>query len=466
MNIIKFFLFAIIFSVSVASMVLVPAQAASDFKLFVNNSQVLNGGSLSIPCGGITHFDIIQSSDSPVSVDLTGRNDAIMNLSGKVIHFNTAYNPGKYNPKVTSGQVTKEIQLAVDQDEEKSWPNIASLSWQLLILIIFLILFVFGGLGDVFKKLVDVMTDTVKRSKSVKIYNLELTAPDLSTTVTNAIAGVVSRLDTTLPNDIATRFLPSSLSDDIASYVHVFQFLDDLGLIPKQDSDMVSKSVTAWNTVGNYYFEHNFDKAKSAYNKAIALDYSDPTAYANLGMLYIMIHKDHDTARRYIVRSLEFAEERNVTCPAAHMGMVVLSDEEKDKEKVRLHCEIAKNIFSEALKKNRKDYWSLYGIGWCWSYEDDYKRAIQFTSLALKEKEDFYAARYNLACFYSMNNELPKSLEALQGLLTPIKHFLDICNFPNDSDFAKFRSDERFKLFYNILYEPKSKWISSHTSTY
>ncbi|HCW08722.1 MAG TPA: hypothetical protein DGG95_15290, partial [Cytophagales bacterium] len=111
-----------------------------------------------------------------------------------------------------------------------------------------------------------------------------------------------------------------------------------------------------------------------------------------------------------LVKSLNLAQARNVSCPTAHMGMVVLFSEEKDEAGVRLHCEIAKRIFSDELKKNRKDFWSLYGIGWCWSYEDNYRRAIQYTSLALKEKPDFYAATYNLACFYAINDETLKSL--------------------------------------------------------
>lgn len=162
----KLFLFAIIVSTSATSITPVSTVAAEDFKLFVNNSQVLNGGSLSIPCGSIVHFDIIQSSDSTVSVDLTGRNDAAMNLSGKLVQFNTAYNPGTYNPKITSGQVTKRFQLAVDKDDPNWWLNIPSLSWQLLILTIFMLFFLFGGLRDLFKKLVEVMTELVKKSQT------------------------------------------------------------------------------------------------------------------------------------------------------------------------------------------------------------------------------------------------------------------------------------------------------------
>lgn len=67
---------------------------------------------------------------------------------------------------------------------------------------------------------------------------------------------------------------------------------------------------------------------------------------------------------------------------------------------------------------------------------------------------------YNMACFYSINGDSLKSLEALQGLLTPIRELLDIYDFSNDPDFAKLKSDEKFGLFYEILYGRIDAWRS------
>jgi hypothetical protein len=128
------------------SLILAAAPAPSiavgeDFKLFVNNSQVLDNGQLSVASGSLVNFEILQTSNLPVYLDPTGYKDIIHNLSGNPPKFSTAYYPGTYNPTITVGNLTKKFQLTVGQKKTDWTTLLPPLYWPLAALLVFIVLF-------------------------------------------------------------------------------------------------------------------------------------------------------------------------------------------------------------------------------------------------------------------------------------------------------------------------------------
>lgn len=442
---------AAIVLISVASQANI--ATADDVKLFVNNSRVLDGGTATVSSGTVVNFEVLQTSNLPVRLDPTGQNDIVYNLSGNPSSFSTSYNSGTYNPTVKVGDATKKFQLTVDQQRVDWLELVPPVSWPIVTLVVFACLF-------------PSLRGLLSRFKPTRIETafFSVDASDIGSAMERELERTISLLDIHLPRDLSSRFLPSSLGSEIAYYVHLLEFLDKVGISQdeKTTDEYREKFVRLWNAVGTYYFEMDFEKSKFAYEKAIALDIKDPSAYANLGMLYLE-KKDHHTARQHLLRALEVAKTRNTPCPTAHMGMVVISSGTQDSEMEELHCEQAKRFFEEAVANNRTDYWSWFGLGWCWSYrKSDYSKAIEFTEKSLEWKPDFFVARYNLACFYAVKREADGAIKNLKEMLSQSRQTLIDHGFENDQDLAKLESEPALTSFCKFvgLQVPGSKDIT------
>ncbi|MGI0014936.1 MAG: tetratricopeptide repeat protein, partial [Nitrososphaera sp.] len=322
--------------------------AADDFTLFVNNSPTQSGKPVLVSSGNTVYFEIQQSSNLPIRFDPTGKGDIGYSLNGNLVGFSTAYNAGKYNPIITVGGKTKTIQLVVDQEKVDSagwFKLISDLSWPLLFLVVFTVLACWEGLRKLILSI-----------NQVEVGGVKMKASDLSLRMTAVLENTISTIERKLPQTPA-RFLPSSLSSDIAHHVRILEFIDVIGAHPG--------NVDVWNAAGDYYFAHDSTKAEIAYNKAIEQDKNDPNAYANIGMLYLMHKKDSHGAKQHFTTALKLADEMH-PCATAHMGMVTIYSNAGDVENEKLHCEQAKNIFQRSVSIDKTDFWScafLAGAG-------------------------------------------------------------------------------------------------------
>lgn len=419
------------------------AAPPDDFTVFVNNSLVHGGNSVFVPSASTVYFVIRQSSNLPIHLDPTGHNDIDYSLSGNLAHFATAYSEGTYNPTIKVGNKTQKIQLIVDHKkvDMAGWFTLISsfisgVSWQLLAFIVFIVLFYRGGLRTLLLN--------IKPPTKVQIGSITVEASDLSAKMTAALENTINSIERKIPPALAARFLPSSVGSDIAYDIHVVEYLNSVAAYPG--------NTNTWNAVGNYYFAHDLSKAENAYNKAIECNGNDPNAYANLGMLYLMRKKDHHTSKRFFTTALEVADKIHTTCATAHMGMVVLSHG-NDVETEKLHCEEAKRVFERAVTKDNTDFWSLSLLGWCWSYGDpNLDKAIEYVSRGLEYAQDFYAAQYNMACFYALKNDALQSVQALKAIVRrTARQTFEVCNFEKDNDWNNVASNDEFTQFCDFM---------------
>jgi tetratricopeptide (TPR) repeat protein len=411
--------------------------APNDFTVLINNSPTQSGTPVLVSSDSIVYFEIQQSSNLPIHVDPTGKGDTGYSLNGNLARFSTVYSTGRYNPIIKVGDKTKTLLLIVDEETtDIGWLSFLSqVSWPLFAFSVLIALCFWKKLRD---KVVSI--------NQVDIRGVKIEASDLGSRITAALDSAINTIERQLPRTIAARYLPSSLSLDIAHDVHILEFLDDIGAH--------SGNVNAWNAAGNYHFEHNVAKAEDAYKRAIKLDKNHPDGYANLGLLYLK--KDIYTAKRYLTRALELADKTCIPCVVAHIGMVLTAEEGSMDEK--LHCEQAKHILQKAVSTDKTDFWSLYFLGTCWSYGDhDLDKAIEYTYRALDIAHDFHAARYNLACFYALKNEPQKSIEVLKEINPTRQILVNIFNFEEDTDWNKVASSPQFKKFCSFMglsYQP------------
>lgn len=255
------------------------------------------------------------------------------------------------------------------------------------------------------------------RPKVLKIGPVQIEAEDLSKNILNKFENSIKKINTIYPRQYATRFLPSYMDEEIAYYVHIFEFLFSV--------DIKLENVIMWNMIANYYFYKDSHKSKHAYEQAISLDESDSISHANLGMYYLLIENNKYLAKLYFIKAINLAEDKNEPCPIGHLGLSSVAKKLGNFNDEKYYCEIAKNEFAASANSDCTDFWSFYGLGWCYgSGEKDIEKAIEFTKTAIDLKSDFLIARYNLACYYAIKGDLSKSIKALKSICYPIKEFL------------------------------------------
>lgn len=406
---------------------------AAGFKVFINNSPVDTGSSVTIPEGGAVIFEIRKTSDLPIELDLTGHGDLVHTLLGKKARFETTYAPGNYNPKIVIGDKTKNFMLSVKKSDSSSLQIIPQIAWPLVSLLLFICLFFFGGLKDLLKRFSPV---------ALQIGNIRIEASELISSIDKEIYMAVQTMDLFFSRDISSRFLPSSLYHQISYYVHVFEFLNKIGI--------TLENSPAWNTVGTFYFNSDPEKAQQAYERAIALAPDDPTGYANMGMLYRIKKADLNSAKNNFIKALEISQTSNLPCPIAYMGLASVYRALGDENEVENYCKLAMDEFKRNVARDKSDYWSYFGLGWCQQYTKinlDLNGAVASNKAALNLKHDFYAARYNLSCNLARKNDTEASVKVLRELLTPVREILESFGFKTDEDFELISSDKKFKDF-------------------
>jgi tetratricopeptide (TPR) repeat protein len=431
---------------------------ADQFRILINGDLVNTGTTIKVTANSIVRYEIYQSSSGLIELDLTGDGTLKQPLSGPKATFSTIYNTGNYKPQIKSGQDTQSFTLSVSDSLQTSIAEfskvIPQVMWPLVAFFVFLILCIFGKLHSSIKSF---------RLGTVEVSGVKLTSADLEVSLRQEIEKIIKNLDTEFPPEMAPQYIRFSLNPDTGYYVHILEFLRDIGF--------KVNNAKAWNSVGNYYFYYDKYKAKKAYNDAIALDPKDPTPYINLGMYYLLTERDTSSAKRTFEKGIDVAREKMVSVPWAHIGLSIVywrlkSDEtdpasaKKFVEQETLHNTHAKKDFEHAITLNGADFWSYCGLGWCWAEEKNYDKAIQNTSDALKIKKDFIIARYNLACHKAKIHEFKESMEDFRQLLEPMKLWLQLLEIEKTSDLQDMADYPEFQQFFKMLgleYKPNKE---------
>jgi len=276
--------------------------------------------------------------------------------------------------------------------------------------------------------------------KVIKIGPLTLDADYLSNSILDEFDKAVKKLDSIFPRQNATRFFPSSMDAEIAYYVHVFEFLYKIGI--------KLENVVAWNMIANYYFYRDSKKSKNAYEQAISLDPLDSISYANLGMYYHLIEHNKNLAKNNFSKAIKIAEEKSEPCPIGHLGLAAIYQKLGNHKEEKYYCEKAKCEFQTSVNTDCTDFWSFYGLGWCWGSGDkDVDKAIEFTKAAINLKPDFLIARYNLACYYAMKGNAKEVVDSLKSICLSVKDFFKKVDIVDDPDFIKIKDDKYFIKF-------------------
>jgi tetratricopeptide (TPR) repeat protein len=435
--------------ISVLLVVYAHAVQADSLQVFVNDTFVKAGTTIQVLPNSIVNYEIYQSSPEPIELDLTGDGTLKQMLFGSKVTFAAVYNDGNYKPKIKSGSEVQSFKLSVFPSlqvwKAEITKIVPQIMWPLVVLCIFLILCFWGELHKLIKSF---------RIGTIEVSGIKMTSADLEVSLRQEIEKTVQNLEKEFPPEMAPQYMQFSIDPEAGHYVHIVEFLKDIGF--------KVKSAKAWNSVGNYYFYQNADKAYKAYLESICLDPDDPTPHINLGMFFHLIKHDLYTAQKWFKTGIELATKKGMSVGWAHLGLASVYGELKKKqtapddirraeEKRIYHTTQAKTNFKLATELNGADFWANFGLGWCFFKEDNIDMAIRYTSAALDLKSDFVVARYNLALQKARSREPKEGLEDLYKLLEPIRLQLQSFGFEKDPDLQKLADESDFKQFRKIL---------------
>jgi len=331
----------------------------------------------------------------------------------------------------TKGMLEKRI-------DDKTPGLLAQLPWPIVILVLVLVTW-FSGLRTL-----------VPRLTTIRIYKdgPEILIRDLEASLDQEIKKTVDSLERMFPPGKADKYLPSP-HPDLDYYVHVVEFLDTLRV------PLTSPAV--WNAVGAYYFIRDQEKSRRAFERAMALDPNDPSAYTTLGMWHHLNSRDQNAARARFTESIVRAAAKMIPCPWAHVGLAAVARDTNEVARMNSETQLAQQQFQQALAADPTDYWSWHGLGWCKFHQMDFPQARQFMAKATQLMPGFDAAHYNLACLYARVNRPADAVAQLQLLVEEAKIKLEYLGGHREEDFQPIRNDPTFTQFlatFNLVYNP------------
>lgn len=174
------------------------AEPANDkFNVFVNNQLVSNGESISVSNGASVTYEIQKTSDLPVRLDPTGKNAISFSFQENLTRFTTTYNPGQYSPIVAVGESIKHFKLNVDKGSIDWILLLPKVIWPITLLLIFLVIFIWGGLRDLLSRLT---------TAEVEIGGVKFKAEDVGKAISNELHKSKESLFSRFPENTVTSY--------------------------------------------------------------------------------------------------------------------------------------------------------------------------------------------------------------------------------------------------------------------
>ena len=156
---------------------------------------------------------------------------------------------------------------------------------------------------------------------------------------------------------------------------------------------------------------NQLDDAKSIYKKIIVHDKHNSDAYHLLSLIYLVEGK-LDEAKNNIMSAIELQPQISVY--HSNYGNILYQSN---------NLEFAIQEHKRAIKLDKKNFQSFYGLGVVYSYLKNYEKAIEYYKKALSVDGDSSVAHNNLANIY--NNVNPNLAE---------EHYLKVLELvPNDA---------------------------------
>ena len=145
------------------------------------------------------------------------------------------------------------------------------------------------------------------------------------------------------------------------------------------------------------------DDAKSIYKKIIAHDKNNSDAYHLISLIYL-VEDNIDEAKKNIMTAIELQPEISVY--HSNYGNILYQSN---------NLEFAIQEHKRAIKLDKKNFQSLYGLGIVYAHLKNYEKAIEYYKKALSLDEESSVVHNNLANIY--NNVNPNLAE---------KHYLKV----------------------------------------
>jgi tetratricopeptide (TPR) repeat protein len=184
-----------------------------------------------------------------------------------------------------------------------------------------------------------------------------------------------------------------------------------------------------------------YEDAKLFYKRIIDLD--KKRAGLNLGLGVIALNElNIKEARLYFLEELKFDKE-NLDA-MFNLALAYEYDLKGNRYADNLDYSKAIDYYDLVLKKNTDFNLAGLNLGIVYAKSKDYKKAIEITKKYKDKKSSFIdKIYYNLACFYSLDNDANNATKYLE--LAIKNGFKDFDKIKSDPDLDNIRNEEKYK---------------------
>ena len=409
-------------------------------KIFINNKHSKENEVIKVNENSEIEFRIVLDKAESVEFDPTGLGDYYNRSYGNDLQFISTYGSGNFKPTIQIDGETFRYNLKVQEFAKTSTSDIIikyieSLKYPIIIILLIIIISLTKAGKAILARL---------KIASIEIYGAKIEFKSFEISLNKEINRTIEELKMKLPSNATARFFPSSLAPEISYYVHLFEFLRKI--------NATVEDITVWNAIGTYFFNSKPIRSERAFKRAIKHDPENPNAYNNLGMLYLIRKKDTLTAKNYFERAIDLARKQDTPCPCGFIGLASVFKRTNENEKSQYYAKQGELEFKKILHNNKLDYWSYWGLSWCYAHQDNcLDKSIEANDNAIKLKDDFYVAHYNQACNYALKDNVDKCIDQLEKILEPCRTQLNYYGFEDEEDFIKIKNDSRFISFCKTL---------------
>jgi tetratricopeptide (TPR) repeat protein len=208
--------------------------------------------------------------------------------------------------------------------------------------------------------------------------------------------------------------------------------------------DIDSNYAAAHNGLGSIYqAAGDYDRALACYKKTIKLDSAYSTAYFNIGAIYLG-RQSFEAAVRYYSKGLSL--DTTHAGPYYYIALTYQSIGDNDKAFVNMRKSFAldsTNINCRIL------------LGYFYVVEKDIKKGVSVLHSAMQLNPQDPVSNYNLACGWSLANEISNGLYCLRLALDEGFHSYD--QLKQDGDIGNLRKTAEFNLLIKKYFPDKIK---------
>jgi tetratricopeptide (TPR) repeat protein len=297
--------------------------------------------------------------------------------------------------------------------------------------------------------------DILPRLKKVRVGGQEIELRQLEDDISVAVEKAIAEVKRVFPAHKSGRLLSFYKSDETAYYVHMIEAFEKIGI------NITDTAI--FNAVGHHYFATNKHKSRIYYEKALKIDQNDIDAHTNLAFWHLRLGNDISAAEQECRIAQRIIENDGSSYPWTYVCLSTIYERLELKDKQNAALETAKQMFLSHIDEDHANFWAYFGLGWCWSKQNNLDNAVIFTNECIKIKPDFQAARYNLACFSAKRGKPEDALKQLRILSNESNQMLKFFSIESDSDFDKIASDKEFVAFMNAINLEHKSQVKEHS---